>query len=112
MASLFSISDGQMTELKGRLAHAGLTAELAWAINDGEDGRRIAKAMVAAGLAASAPVRNPIEITLAETSVHFSAAKRTGRWGFTEEDLARPEVSASPRSVEKLTVRSLRIRVG
>lgn len=51
MTSLFQLTDGEMTELKGRFSRAGLTAELARQINH-DSGNALAKTGIYAMLAA------------------------------------------------------------
>ena len=78
MADLSSVTDGEMTEFKGRLVNGKLTAELLREVN-GDEENGAAKAMVRALIEylrakAEAAIKNPFELTLDEQIAAIRAA--------------------------------------
>lgn len=107
MTSLYGMRDGEMTELKGRLSRAGLTAELALAINRDAG---IAGVMVEA--AEEYLNKNPFVLSIPEILVRFRKANEQEGWGFGEEIFAHLAATVPAWPKGRDTFLSLRVRWG
>lgn len=110
MANLFTVPAGKLNAFNGKLAEAGLTAEMVLAADINPD---IAKAMVeAAQKAIEASDRNPFEQPVTAQIVALRRANFEEGWGIPDEAIDRLIGTAPAWPKGRDSYRSFRIRFG
>jgi hypothetical protein len=110
MANLFTVPAGKLNAFTGKLAEAGLTAEIVLAADTNPD---IVKAMVeAAQKIVEASDRNPFEQTVEEQIAALRRANHEEGWGIPDETFNRLAKTAPEWPKGKDSYRSFRIRLG
>lgn len=110
MANLFTVPAGQLNAFTGKLAEAGLTAEIVRAANTNPD---IVRAMVeAAQKVVETANRNPFVLTVDEQIAALRLANTEEGWGIPEDVFVLLAATAPAWPKGRDSYRSFRIRFG